>query len=253
MGKDSFILYLEQQEIFEMLTDEQAGQLIKNIFAYERTGDMPQMDKMLNLAFIPIMQALDKNRYKYEEKCKKNKENIEKRWNKKNTSVYERKKTNTNYTDNGNEYDNEHVNDNDIDKKEKNKKRKTFEEVLAENNCSEELEITVRDFIDMRKTIKKPMTSKALELLFRNLEKLTNLEEEKIAILNQSIEHGWQTVYPLKTNNMRNSSKGEIKEEEKQEELKEIDISGLTPEEYDLLVKKKITIQDLIKKGRINV
>lgn len=138
-------------------------------------------------------------------------------------------------------------------KKEKNKKRKTFEEVIAENNCSEELESSIRDFIDMRKTIKKPMTSKALELLFKNLEKLTNLEEEKIAILNQSIEHSWQTVYPLKTNNMRNSSKGEIKEEEKQEELKEIDISGLTPEEYDLLVKKKITIQDLIKKGRINV
>lgn len=138
-------------------------------------------------------------------------------------------------------------------KKEKNKKRKTFEEVLAENNCSEELESSIRDFIDMRKTIKKPMTSKALELLFKNLEKLTNLEEEKIEILNQSIEHSWQTVYPLKTNNMRNSSKGEIKEEEKQEELKEIDISGLTPEEYDLLVKKKITIQDLIKKGRINV
>ena len=148
---------------------------------------------------------------------------------------------------------NEKNDNNDNIKKEKNKKRKTFEEVLTENNCSEELEITVRDFMDMRKTIKKPMTSKALELLFRNLEKLTNLEEEKIAILNQSIEHGWQTVYPLKTNNMRNSSKGEIKEEEKQEELKEIDISGLTPEEYDLLVKKKITIQDLIKKGRINV
>ena len=148
---------------------------------------------------------------------------------------------------------NEKNDNNDNIKKEKNKKRKTFEEVLAENNCSEELEITVRDFIDMRKTIKKPMTSKALELLFRNLEKLTNLEEEKIAILNQSIEHGWQTVYPLKTNNMQNSSKGRIKEEGKQEELKEIDISSLTPEEYDLLVKKKITIQDLIKKGRINV
>lgn len=148
---------------------------------------------------------------------------------------------------------NEKNDNNDNIKKEKNKKRKTFEEVLAENNCSEELESSIRDFIDMRKTIKKPMTSKALELLFKNLEKLTNLEEEKIAILNQSIEHGWQTVYPLKTNNMRNSSKGEIKEEEKQEELKEIDISWLTPEEYDLLVKKKITIQDLIKKGRINV
>ena len=79
-----------------------------------------------------------------------------------------------------------------------NKKRKNFEEVLAENNFSEELQSTIRDFIDMRKAIKKPMTTKALELLIRNLKKLTNLEEEKIAILNQSIEHGWQTVYPLK-------------------------------------------------------
>lgn len=216
MGKDSFILYLEQQEIFEMLTDEQAGQLIKNIFTYERTGNMPQMDKMLNLAFIPIMQALDKNRYKYEEKCKKNKENIEKRWNKKNTNVYERKKTNTNYTDNDNdnEYDNEHVNDNDIDKKEKNKKRKTFDDVFSENHFSKELENTIKDFIDMRKTIKKPMTTKALELLIRNLEKLTNLEEEKIAILNQSIEHGWQTVYPLKqySNNTSKNGMNDFKE-----------------------------------------
>lgn len=111
MAKDSFILYLDQQEIFEMLTDEQAGQLIKNIFLYERTGQMPKMDKMLNLAFVPIMQILDKNRRKYDEKCKKNKENIEKRWNKNNTVVYERKKMNTNYTDNDNDSDNEYDNE----------------------------------------------------------------------------------------------------------------------------------------------
>ena len=108
MAKDSFILYLDQQEIFEMLSDEQAGKLIKNIFQYERSGQIPKMDKFLNLAFVPIMQILDKNRWKYEEKCKKNKDNIEKRWNKKDTNVYERKKENTNYTDN--EYDNEYDN-----------------------------------------------------------------------------------------------------------------------------------------------
>ena len=112
MAKDSFILYLDHQEIFEMLTDEQAGQLIKSIFLYERTGTIPKMDKMLNLAFVPIMQILDKNRRRYDEKCKKNKQNIEKRWNKNNTNVYERKKQNTNYTDNDN--DNEYDNDNEI-------------------------------------------------------------------------------------------------------------------------------------------
>ena len=114
MAKDSFILYLDQQEIFEMLSDEQAGKLIKNIFSYERTGNMPQMDKMLNLAFVPIMQILDKNRRKYEEKCKKNKENIKIRWNKNNTNVYERKKQTTNYTDNDNEYEYDNDNDNEL-------------------------------------------------------------------------------------------------------------------------------------------
>ena len=254
MARDSFILYLEQKQIFEMLTDEEAGQLIKAIFEYEDTGQIVLLDRSLQIAFLPIRNVLDRNKEKYEKVVERNKKNLEKRWNKedtKNTTGKNGIPKNTKNTDNDNDNDNDNEHDNI--KKEKNKKRKTFEEVFAENNCSEELKITVRDFIDMRKTIKKPMTSKALELLFKNLEKLTNLEEEKIAILNQSIEHSWQTVYPLKTNNMRNSSKGEIKEEEKQEELKEIDISGLTTEEYDLLVKKKITIQDLIKKGRINV
>lgn len=72
--------------------------------------------------------------------------------------------------------------------------------MFTENSISNELKDALKDFIDMRKTIKKPMTTKALELLIRNLNKLTNLKEEKIEILNQSIEHSWQTVYPLKNN-----------------------------------------------------
>lgn len=85
-----------------------------------------------------------------------------------------------------------------------NKKQKSFEDVFNENHFSDELEKTLRDFIDMRKAIKKPMTSRALELLIKSLDKLTNLEDEKIAILNQSIEHSWQTVYPLKEKNSNN-------------------------------------------------
>lgn len=41
--------------------------------------------------------------------------------------------------------------------------------------------------------------------------------------------------------------------EPKKEEFIEIDTSQLTDEEYDMLVKKKITVQELIEKGRINV
>lgn len=211
MAKDSFILYLEQKQIFEMLTNEEAGQLIKAIFEYEDTGQIVNLDRSLQIAFLPIKSALDRNKEKYENVVKRNKRNIEKRWKKENTKNTTGKKgiqKNTKNTDNEHDNDNERDNENDNDKKEKNKKRKTFDDILAENHFTKELEDTIRDFIDMRKTIKKPMTSKALELLLRNLEKLTNLEEEKIAILNQSIEHGWQTVYPLKNNNQNNSKGG---------------------------------------------
>ena len=91
---------------------------------------------------------------------------------------------------------------------EEEKKRKTFEDVFIENDFSQELEKTIKDFIEMRKTMKKPMTVRALELLIKNLKKLTNLEDEQIAILNQSIEHSWQTVYPLKNINSQDTSKG---------------------------------------------
>lgn len=212
MAKDSFILYLEQKQIFEMLTDEEAGQLIKAIFEYEDTAQTVTLDRSLQIAFLPIKNVLDRNKEKYEKVVERNKKNIEKRWNKedtKNTTGKNGIPKNTKNTDNDNEHDNDNDNEHDNDKKEKNKKRKTFDDVFSENHFSNDLENTIKDFIDMRKTIKKPMTTKALELLIRNLKKLTNLEDEQIAILNQSIEHGWQTVYPLKQFK-NNSSNGNI-------------------------------------------
>ena len=89
--------------------------------------------------------------------------------------------------------------------KEKNK-RKTFENVFDEKIVSDILKITLKDFIDMRKTIKKPMTSRALELLIDKVRKMTTDEQEQIDILNQSIEHGWQTVYPIKQDCKSNST-----------------------------------------------
>ena len=81
--------------------------------------------------------------------------------------------------------------------------------MLKENQFPKELGNTLKEFVEMRKTLKKPMTARALELLIKNLKKLTNLESEQIEILNQSIEHGWQTVYPLKSK-LTNNAKEEF-------------------------------------------
>ena len=80
----SFILYTEQQEVINNLTDEQAGQLFKGIFQYVETGNV-EFDGILKIAFIPIKQNLDRNIEKWNEVKEKRKiagkMGAEKRWN----------------------------------------------------------------------------------------------------------------------------------------------------------------------------
>lgn len=118
--KDSFILYLEQKEIFETLSDNEAGKLIKAIFEYESTGQSPKLSKTLNLVFIPIKNTLDRNKEKYQKVVERNKKNIRKRWNKENTKstsgkngIQKNTKKTDNEHDNDNERDSDSAHDND--------------------------------------------------------------------------------------------------------------------------------------------
>ena len=82
--------------------------------------------------------------------------------------------------------------DNQDNKKEK--KESEFDEVL---NQIEDVKLreTLIAFIKMRKTIKKPMTTHALELLIKKLNRLTNNIDRQIELLENSILNGWQDVY----------------------------------------------------------
>jgi hypothetical protein len=75
MGKNSFIIYHEYAEHFEMLDDAELGQLIRAIMEYEQHQTIPNLPKHLALAFSFIKKDLDYNRDKYEEICEKNKLN----------------------------------------------------------------------------------------------------------------------------------------------------------------------------------
>ena len=69
---------------------------------------------------------------------------------------------------------------------------------LVENKAASPLDLAMKDFVEFRKKIKKPMTDRAIELTLAELEKLAPGDEKaKIAILNQSIQRGWQGVFPL--------------------------------------------------------
>ena len=44
MSRKSFVLYTEWENTFNRLSNELAGELIKVIFDYVRTGEIPQID-----------------------------------------------------------------------------------------------------------------------------------------------------------------------------------------------------------------
>lgn len=85
-------------------------------------------------------------------------------------------------------------------KKEKNKKKNEteFDQLIKQNFSDEELKNTVYEFIKMRKAIKKPLTTRGLELLIKKLYTLSTNVDEQIKILNNSIMNNWQGIYPLK-------------------------------------------------------
>ena len=72
--KNAFLLYKNHAEIFEKLSDEQAGKLIKAIFEYERTGVEPELEPLLDMAFTPIKQTIDIDAEKYAQKVEKRRE-----------------------------------------------------------------------------------------------------------------------------------------------------------------------------------
>jgi uncharacterized phage protein (TIGR02220 family) len=63
MAKDkkSFILYVDQKDLFNKLPDEIAGKLIKHIYAYVNDEDPKAEDLIVDIAFEPIKQQLKRD------------------------------------------------------------------------------------------------------------------------------------------------------------------------------------------------
>lgn len=82
-------------------------------------------------------------------------------------------------------------------KKEIQKKKPV--DIFASCGESERVKKALHDFSEMRTRMRSPMTDRAKELLLSKLNELSGGDEfMKIHLLEQSIERGWRTVFPLK-------------------------------------------------------
>lgn len=74
------LIRLEFVPMFDDLTDEETGKVMKAIFDYRTNGVIPEFEsRMLNIPFNALKRMMDDDFDAYKEKCKKNAENAKKR------------------------------------------------------------------------------------------------------------------------------------------------------------------------------
>lgn len=93
--------------------------------------------------------------------------------------------------------------DKDIEKeKDKKKKKKPanadFTSLISSYTSNENLIEALNAFVEMRISIKAKPTERAMKMLLNKLDKMTQSDDEKILILENSIMNNWKDVYELK-------------------------------------------------------
>ena len=79
-AQKGFVVYGDIEAVVEELTDDQVGKLFRGMISYFSTGKAPKFDGVLKYVWIPIRQQMDRDKEKYEAKCEKNREKIQKYW-----------------------------------------------------------------------------------------------------------------------------------------------------------------------------
>ena len=189
MAKHEFLLHYELESVFDGFSDEQAGKLIKAMFDYEKRREVQAFDDpLLEMMFNNVIRPkLDENLKRYEETCKRMRQNVQTRW-----SRYKEKK-NTNDTSRYNSIQNvqEYTNDTsrykaiqniqvgvDIDN-DNDKSLSISNESLSNDPQFLEAQKTVKDFLELLGD-RKISPGKKLKLMQRYKEMRKTKQKEDV-------------------------------------------------------------------------
>ena len=110
----------------------------------------------------------------------------------------------------------------DTKKKKKKSAKADLDGMINSFTENEELREALKAFLDMRKSIKKPIqTEYAFKLALNRLKQLSDIDSVRIEIVNQSVEHNWRTFYTLQ-NSYRTNTEVEMPEYMKKQEKGDI-------------------------------
>lgn len=85
----------------------------------------------------------------------------------------------------------------ELESEKKKEKRETYVSILDSYTSNDSLKSSLNDFLEIRKKM-KGFTTRAFKLALNKLDELSNNDNEKIEIVNQSVMNSWKSFYELK-------------------------------------------------------
>lgn len=225
--KDTFILYTEMHEQMDLLTDEQAGRLIKAVFHYKAGMELPEMDSVTAMVFAFIRQKLDRDEKKYDETCDKHRKAGAKggrpkkpngseaeeekpkkpngsEKNQKKPNGFSKTKNNQEKHDNDHEHDHEHEHDNEHESehdKDKNPiapkaQRGAASQMIIDHGFSKPVQTAVLDWVRYKTEKRQGYKETGLKSLLTVVQRQIDLygEEPVIRCIEDSMASGWQGI-----------------------------------------------------------
>ena len=196
MALESFNAYHSYLTAIEPLNDAERGRLFTALLTYSSTGEVPDLRGNERFVFPQMKWQIDRDKGSYNDFCARQSENGKKGGRPKKPSVNSETQKTQAFFEKPKKANNK---DKEKDKDKDKDKDRCFPSDEEKHKGASALDAALNDFAEMRKKMRKPLTDRALALTLSELEKLApGNDEKKIAILNQSIQRGWQGVFPLK-------------------------------------------------------
>lgn len=152
MALEYFPCYYSYRKKLAKLSDQEVGRLFRSLLEYGETGETEELTGRESVAFDFIADDIDRAKAAYDEKCSKNKKNVEARYDcmRSNTTEYERKQTKTETKDKDKEK---------LSKDSKDNARKSAKHTLGEYSnvflTDEELDKLKAEFPDWEERIER--------------------------------------------------------------------------------------------------
>lgn len=215
MALESFNAYHSYLKAMEPLNDAERGRLFTACLQYSMTGEAPELRGNERFIFPSMAAQIDRDKEKYEEKCKKQSERAKKRWD---ASACHGMPMDANGCQRMPERAND-AKDKDKDKDKDispngdnnpplspqgdagGKRQPKFSARSYVEKYTQDLELRqlLLDWLEVRKKRRAPETERAIRL---NLDKLPSMAQESGLSMQEyvaeAVRRGWQAFYPIK-------------------------------------------------------